>query len=828
MLAAAGWAPAAAQLAPPSTGGAVALDHLLQRLAESRRVLVIGAHPDDEDTAFLTLASRGYGADAAYLSLCRGEGGQNLVGDELGTALGLLRTGELASARSVDGARQFFTRAYDFGFSKTLEETSRFWQPDSLLKDVVRVIRRFRPHVVVTIYTGTRSDGHGHHQAAGVLAGAAFAAAGDPARFPELKAEEGVEPWTPLKLYRSAWLEGTTATLELPTGSIDPRSGRSYQQIAMASRSRHRSQDMGRPQPVGPATTRLRLLEDRTGLAGAQGQRDALFLGIPADTGRMAALADSLRHEVTVARLSAVAEPLARFVAAADTAAMTAEVRRMTAEALAISGGLVVDARAASAALVPGRPVEVVVELYNGGPFDVEVGNVTMRTPEGWAVRPRDDGVVSLPAGALFRRRFTVTPGAEAKPTQPYYLERPLTEAMYDWSRVPPEIRGLPLQPPELSAAVEVRMSAAAFALEREVTYRHVDRAIGEIREPVRVVPAVDVKLEPAVLVWPAGETSERTFTVTLVNNGDGPVSGVVGLETEGLPTPATIPFDFERAGESRVVRFRVTQPAGVQRARARVRAFARADDGRVFDRGVVMVAYPHIRPVSMVVEALADVRVEAVRLPRARRVGYVRGAADRVPEALRQVGIHLELLDGEALARDDLSQFDAIVVGSRAYETDTAPARHNARLLSYVERGGRLIVLYQQYKFSDGRFAPFELEISRPHDRITDETVPVTVLRPGHAVFTTPNRITEADWEGWPQERGLYFAGAWDDAYTPLLEMADPGGKPVRGGLLTAEYGEGTYVYTGLSFFRAIPAGVPGAYRLLLNLLDPGDEAVP
>jgi hypothetical protein len=251
------------------------------------------------------------------------------------------------------------------------------------------------------------------------------------------------------------------------------------------------------------------------------------------------------------------------------------------------------------------------------------------------------------------------------------------------------------------------------------------------------------------------------------------------------------------------------------------MRAVARTADGAAYDRGIKMVAYPHVRPAAMVIEAVSDVRVEPIRLPRAGNIGYVHGAADRVPEALRQVGLPLSELDAKALAQGDLAQFDVIVIGSRAYETDTALVNHNDRLLEYVHNGGHLVVLYQQYQFVDGGYAPYYLAISRPHDRITDETAPVTLLQPEHAAFNTPNRIRAGDWDGWPQERGLYFAGAWDNAYTPLLEMADPGEDPLRGGLLVARYGAGTYVYTGLSFFRAIPAGVVGAYRVLLNLLD-------
>jgi hypothetical protein len=296
-------------------------------------------------------------------------------------------------------------------------------------------------------------------------------------------------------------------------------------------------------------------------------------------------------------------------------------------------------------------------------------------------------------------------------------------------------------------------------------------------------------------------------------------VAGDVRLVADGWPSPPAVPFSLEKAGDSHVMTIDLARPRNLTSAEVTVTAVARVGE-QEFREHTAMVQYPHIRPTQYLRAASAAVRVEPLALPRLARVGYVRGASDRVPEALRQVGLPVVLLTPQDLADGDLSRFNAIVVGSRAYETDTALVRHNDRLLAYARQGGLLLVQYQQYAFVQGRFAPYPLSISRPHDRVADETVPVTVLAPGHPAFTTPNRIGAADWEGWPQERGLYFAGTWDSTYTPLLEMHDPGEPPKRGGLLVARVGSGTYVYTGLAFFRALPAGVVGAYRLFLNLL--------
>lgn len=815
-LAATSWA----QLAPPSTGGIVELDRLLQRLAEPRRVLVIGAHPDDEDTELLALASQGYGARAAYLSLSRGEGGQNLIGEELGEALGLLRTQELLAARSVDGARQFFTRAYDFGFSKSLEETLRFWPADTLLEDAVRVVRRFRPHLIVSVFSGTPRDGHGQHQAAGVTAQRVFEAAGDPNAFPELLAREGLAPWQPLRLYQSTRFDTTRTTVRLQTGAVDPRTGRSYHQIAMASRSLHRSQDMGQLQRLGPAQARLGLIKDRTGAADGSAAGD-LFAGVPRPETWLTRLADSLRGVAAPTRMAEVARALAQARARLEAdAGVTDSLGRAELErALAIAAGLAMDALASTEVLVAGSRFEVAVQVYNAGPFPASLERVRLTAPAGWQVEALDSSPAALASGALLTRRFAVAVPDDAPATAPYFLRRPRKGGLYDWSEASAALRGEPFDPPLLAAVVELSVLGAPLRLEREATYRYNDQAYGEIRRPLRVAPAVDVRLEPDVVAWPAGGPPKRAFTVTLTSNADQPLAGEVRLEAPGWPAPPPTSFRLERAGDTRVLTLDLVRPAGATRSATVVRAVARVGGGE-FASHVRVLQYPHIRPTPYLEPAAALVRVAPMALPPLQRVGYVRGASDRVPEALRQVGLPLELLDPATLADGDLDRFGAIVIGSRAYETDTALVHHNQRLLDYVRRGGLLIVQYQQYPFVQGRFAPYPLSIARPHDRVTDEASPVTLLVPEHPAFTRPNRIGPEDWEDWPQERGLYFAHDWDPAYTPLVEMHDPGEPPLRGGLLVARLGSGTYVYTGLSFFRALPAGTVGAYRLFLNLL--------
>jgi LmbE family N-acetylglucosaminyl deacetylase len=806
-------------LAPPSSGGYARLDWLLQRLTEPRRVLVIAAHPDDEDTGLLALAARGYGADAAYLSLSRGEGGQNLIGAELGIALGLLRTHELAAARAVDGARQFFTRAYDFGFTRDLAETERFWTPDSVFKDVVRVVRRFRPHVIEAVFSGTGRDGHGQHQMAGVLARRAFDAAGDPAVFPELEREEGLVPWTPLKLYGSARFNRQAATVRLPGAVLDPRLGRTVFQVAMESRSEHRSQDFGVLQPIGPAEVRLALERSRVDAAPDAG----LFAGIPATAGWLGALADSLRGAVTPARIADAVPALgAALRRVRREGAPRPDAPSLLEEALAIAGGVLLDARADRVSLVPGAGVVVTLEVHAAGlPTIVWRGATVHADGPGW----RDSVIVApgareLTPGASAAASDTIAVPERAAPTQPYFLSHPMRGALYDWSGVAALLRGLPQQPPVLMASFALEIGGTPVTLTREVTVRDQDQMVGEVRRPLRVTPRVEVMLEPDTVFWPTGDSLPRRYQVTVRHHAADTTRGTVRLLLDGWATPPPQTLVLTRDDETETLSFVVRRPPAARQSDIRVRAEVADADGRTYREGATTIAYPHIRPTAWVRPAEGRIRVAPGVLPTARRIGYVRGASDRVPEALRRAGLALDLLDRPALERGDLAAYDVIVVGSRAYETDSALIAANGRVLEWVRGGGHLVVQYQQYPYIRGGFAPYRLEIAQPHDRVTDESSPVTVLVPGHPLLRRPNRIGPGDWDGWPQERGLYFAGAWDAAWRPLLELADPGRAPVRGGLLVASVGKGTYIYTGLSFFRALPAGVPGAFRLFFNLL--------
>ena len=801
---------AVGQFAPPGTGGVAVLAGALKQLGANKRVLMIGAHPDDEYSDLVALFARGMGAQVAYLSLSRGEGGQNLIGPELGPELGIIRSEELLAARRIDGARQFFTRAYDFGYSKTLDEALRFWPRDSVLRDVLEVVRRFRPQIIVSVFSGTPRDGHGQHQVAGLVARQAFEALRD-------------SSWGPVKLYRSLYFDTASATLRLDAGVLDPVAGRSYHQIAMAGRSQHRSQDEGQLEQPGPRIGRLAFVEWRDAARGAR-DGDGLFAGV--DTlfpgkARYAGLIDSARAELNPTRPGAIAPLLGRALRELGDA--DSGQQAVLQEALAAAAGVVIDGFADDGVVIPAERVQVETSVWNAGDAGVTLEGIDVAAPAGWKVERLDPASSPLPTGTLATRRFAVTVATDAPRSQAYFLRRPLVGALYDWSGVPSAWRGLPFEPPPVQMTVRLTITGQALTLSREVVYRYRDQRTGEVRRPLFVTRPFDVAVAPELVVWPVDGAAGglRHFTITVTNRARGPaVAQVVVTAPPGWTTLRPDSLSFEREDESKSLSVTVAPPAGVRPGVYELKAAALGGGRQRSDGALVLIDYPHIRPRAVVHASTAELRAARISLPALTRVGYVRGASDRVPEALQAVGVPIELLGPDTLARGDLSRYDAIVIGSRAYETEPALVASNGRLLDYVRAGGLMIVQYQQYPFVNGGFAPYRVSIARPHDRVTDETAPVTVLDSASSAFHIPNDIGPDDWRGWVQERGLYFAHDWDPAYTPLVEMHDPGEPPLQGGLLQAALGKGTYVYTGLSFFRQLPAGVPGAYRLFANLL--------
>ena len=838
---------------------------------------MIGAHPDDEDTELLTILVRGMGAEAGYLSLNRGEGGQNLIGPELGEALGLLRTEELLAARRLDGARQYFTRAYDFGYSKTLDETWQHWPRDEILKDVVRIVRKFRPQIVVSIFSGTPRDGHGQHQAAGWAAREAFRIAGDSLRFPELAAE-GLVPWTPLKFYRSARFDSGATTLTIEGGVLDRAVGKSFHQIAMAGRSLHRSQDMGQLQQIGPSKVRLALVEDRTGagtgslFAGIDTSLAAMPLGerrlvggsaalVPhasssgplrryqarIDSVRAATGGDNSRTRALLYRAGRDLEEALVTTGAADTT----DKRRYYTKGVEISDQLahlntaagylsrvVFDVLVNDDHVIAGQPLQWTISTWNASstPHLAQL-SPSQCLPLGDCHSP---GTMSqrVEPGQIGTDSVTFDVLDEQPVTTPYFLRAPRDGDLYVWPKqtrnalLTPLPFGDPFEVPEFNGSAELTgegSDSVEAAFWTEAAFRVNDQARGEVRRPVTVVPRVDVKLDPASELWPLSSTGPHRFTVTLTHGARDSTRGTVTLQVPaGWPRIPPQRFDFSQEDERETFTFDVKPPARLRPGAVELKAIARDQSATAYDVGIYTVDYPHIHPRSYPRAARAVLRVAPLVLPRLSRIGYIRGAADRVPEALASVGVPLTLLNGNALEQGDLSRYDAIVIGSRAFEVDSALVENNRRILDYAQRGGLVIVQYQQQLYFRGGFAPYPLQVGGlsplgttvVHDRVTDENAPVQVISPAHPAVLLPNRIGTADWQGWVQERGLYFARSWDRHYRPVLRMNDPGEAPLGGGLLIARVGKGTYVYTGLSFFRQLPAGVPGAFRLFANLL--------
>ena len=767
-----------AQDGGPGTGGAVRLEQERRYLANGRRVLLVGAHPDDEDNRLIAILSRGLGAETAYLSLTRGEGGQNLIGRELGSTLGVLRSEELLAARQVDGAHQYFTRAFDFGFSKTPAEVFRFWPRDSVLKDMVRVIRRFQPQVIVSMFSGTARDGHGHHQVAGMLAREAFDVAGDSTRFRELWVEELLPPWTPLKFYRDY---GVTEGITLDGSVLDPVLGFTWHQIGMRSRSQHRSQDMGQLEaPAGPPV-RIRLE------ARAPGQPDVPDSGV----------------------FHGVLTPVRRSGDHGDNVEL-------------IERGIVLDAYVDDDEVNPGQQVPVTLVAFNGGRDTAQVGFYWVER-RGWRKVGTDDcpeldRVLAPGATVQCTMQLEVIPGSF--PDQPYFLYEGLVQGgMYRWVGEKSQWGEAFDRPLQVQAAL--RFGARAQSLRRDivVTRRRLDQGEGEMRDPVTIVPPVLLDVVPNRMLWPRA-LRRRSFDVLVAHTArDSSVANVRLVVPDGWQVTPMQRITLHQEGERRLLTFEVTAPG--DRAVGEVVFLAEAIVGADTMRlGAERVDYPHVTRRVILHLAESAITSADVEFPVGRKIGFVRGAADQIPEALAAAGMPVRVLSEDQLSDGTLDSLDVVVIGPRAYETNQALRRAHDRLMRFADAGGTLIIQYQQYQFVQGGYPPRPLTIASPHDRVTDETAPVRWL-PGSAQLQSgPNRLTPADFDDWVQERGLYFAATWDSSWTPLLEFDEPGEAPKRGGLLISRLGRGTVVYTGIAFFRQIPAAVPGAWRLFANLL--------
>jgi LmbE family N-acetylglucosaminyl deacetylase len=770
----------------PSQLDAAHLQRALERLPEGARILYIAAHPDDENTRLLSWLVQEKKVRAAYLSITRGDGGQNLIGKEQGPALGLVRTQELLAARRLDGATQFFTRARDFGFSKNPEEALRIWGKERILEDVVQVIRTFKPDVIVTRFSPKPSDTHGHHTASAQLALLAFDKAADAAYAPG----QHLAPWKTRRIVWNAWQgddpkKDVPDSVKLDANPYDPLLGLSIGELAGDSRTMHKSQGFGAGRGVAPAP------EFFTLLAGEPMQQ-SIFDGIPVQPvpPALSKALQAFKPEQPQLAIPALLE------------AYKESPRPELAEAIVQSAGLVLLAIAEQKTAVPGTAFPVTLTALQRNPAGLELAAVQLGSQ-----KLAGPGALT----ALWQQKASLTELPEPGSTDPAFLREPPQDGFYDITPFDERIRPEPL--PALFADFTLRRGGTSFVVRRPIVFREVDPVLGDRTRAIELAPPATIDAPSPVLLFP--DAAVRTLLVT-VRASAGAVSGVAFIEApEGFAVePKERAFKLDAAADAELS-FQVKP--GPRAAEGDLRLLVRIG-GQTYDRGRRRVEYPHIPP--QVWHPLA--RVRAVRFDLkpggTKNVGYVAGAGDEIAPVLSQLGYRVTLLD-EAALRGNLDGFDAIVLGVRAFNVDPWLGSLKPRLFDYVSQGGVLVVQYNTKNWLSKLpepLGPYPFSVSS--QRVTDETAEVTMT--DDAVLRGPNRIGAQDFANWVQERGLYFPDKWDDQYTAPLSMHDPGEAEQKGSLLVARHGKGRFVYTGLAFFRQLPAGVPGAMRLFANLL--------
>jgi LmbE family N-acetylglucosaminyl deacetylase len=852
---------ARAQVRSLYSNGAGGLGQLLRRLQTTASAMHTGAHPDDEDSALIARLVRGDQARVAYLALNRGEGGQNIISSDLFEKLGVIRTEELLQARRLDGGDQFFTRTFDYGFTKTRDEAAQKWGEQNALGDMVRVIRMYRPQVIISRFTGTPADGHGHHQLAGYLTPLAFHAAADPAKFPEQLAE-GLRPWQARKLYVSQSFSNNPnnkPTLEIETGRYDYLLGRTYFEIAMEGRSQHKSQEQGLIELHGPHPSGVRLVESLvkttepeqslfdgidtsiTGIARLSGLRDDAINGELSKMQKAAALALA---EYDVTSPGKIIRPLAEGLEAtrkareklsamtddanakADADFLLDQKEKEFSDALQRATGVTIEALSDAETVAPGESVQVALKVFMPDASLVQNVEMKLRAPEGWHVEPGT--TPQAPGGpfSVFRREtaqqsafFRLNIPSNAPITQPYWLTQPRAGDIFQWPADAP--KGLPFDPPQALGEVKMEIGGVPVVITKAVQYRYADPVRGEIRRDLNIVPALSVALDSNLIIVPVSlKNQTRRMAVRLTNNSQQALNGQVHLRLPAGWTaqPAEAPFEIKEKNARTALVFNVTVPARTKTGSFQIDAEAVTSgaSGQTFNREMHTIEFPHIQTHRIYTLAEATARVFELQVAPV-RVGYIMGSGDQVPEAIRQMGLPVTLLSEDELSTGDLSRYDVIVAGIYASKVRPDFAANNARLLDYVRGGGTLIVQYQRTDYVEKNLEPLPAKIG---PRVTDENAVVTILQPQHPAFNYPNKITADDWKNWRQERSLYNMTEFDARYVPLLESHDAGEAAQNGGELFLELGRGRYVYTSYAWFRQLPEGVPGAYRLFANLL--------
>lgn len=862
-----------AQSTPPATGAALAWEKLL-KLRTIVSVMHVTAHPDDEQGGVLVKLGRGEGARVTMLTLNRGESGDNAIGPQLFDALGLIRTEELMVANRYYGVdQQYFTTLVDYGYSKTLEESMARWGRDTVLRDMVRIIRMERPTILLSRFQGTTRDGHGNHQAAGAMATLAVEYAGDSTMFPDQIAS-GLRPWRPVKAYVGGVRENEDWTVRIDTGEYNPILGDAYENIARMGLSFQRSQVAGRFTPVaGPNLVYYRRADLNTSTSPRE---QSVFDGLSTTMESVAGAAGRAIDE-------AVAKAVAAFTMTDPTTSvpMLADGLRLTREAIVTSVdpqvrhllgfkeqqfqdaiNAAMGARLTAAtdpplmpAPVPGQTFAVTTRLELRGPQKVGVAEVRLVGDAGWATERAEAtraaegaentraaegaGATRATEGAENTRATEgaeVTRAAEGRfrvrladnvaiSTKPYFFRTGLQSSRYfllDGAQF-----GRPVTPAPLVAVAEYSVNGVPVTLREPVRRRDAKAPYGEAARVVRTVPRIAVSSSPAFVVVPAGQGEPVSVDVTVLHNANEPSNGQVTLNLpEGWSAkPASQAFAFARAGERATFRFAVT-PGRLEAGPYEIEAVAMdARPPYEYREGYELIDHRDLELRYLYREATTTVRGVNVSTVAGLKVGYVMGIGDQVPQALQQLGAEVTLLGERDLAGADLSAYDTIVTGTRAYAVRDDLKTYNARLLDYVRAGGNLIVLYNTQEFVPNTFAPFPGELPRTAEEVSEEDSPVTILAPTHQAFTWPNRITTEDFDGWVEQRGSKFFTTWAPAYTPMISTFDTGQKPQSGGWLTARVGKGTWTYFAYALHRQLPYGVPGAYRITANLLALGRQ---
>ncbi len=857
------------------------LAHVLRHLPVAARALMVGAHPDDEDSALLAELALRHGVHAVYLCLTRGEGGQNRIGPETGAAFGILRTGELLASRQHDGAFQLLAPYIDFGYAKTAQDVFDRWGREHMVGTIVQAIREVQPDVLISVWTGTPVDGHGHHQASGITTCEAFNRAGDIDAFPE-QLEAGLIPWQPRRLVIR--IRDTSPTevddLRIDTGRWDPVLGRSCFEIAMAGRSLHRSQNMGALQLKGSQHVIYRVAGGHPIAASAIDGGADLFADLPLaldawlsacsrgretpgyqateTAARLLRQAWEAYHPqraehtsaLLLQALRALREAIGKQLVASESAPETHAIRdrlEMTAHRVASAwvqaSGIALEVLASEPEVVAGERVDVNAELYNRGGATVTLQSLQAVVQPGWqaeclsasalCVTTSTTSPVTLPT-ALQPGASITTSFRAAAPTDE---ETALISTLSPWLRLPSEgdlycfsdpLPDLaPSARPILKVEAMLQVDDVSIPVVAPLVYRDVDPGFGEIRQPVRVRPTVMVDVSPDFMVIPEHADEPPVATVTL-NVHAAQQGRLVLRESHAAAAPIVLQERHFASAELRTLHQELPFDPNFQGRRTfhidwqRQTAPSSSTSLASYGHTIQTVDYRHIEAGYLLAPAQLSVTLVSAEIAPNLSIGYVPGTGDAMPQALAALGVAPDILDETALPFADLSRYDTIVIGVRALETRPLVAEHRERFWQYARSGGTLMMQYQKPR-EDGpsRFIPFpDVSMPRPVPRVSNERAPVTLIVPDDPLLTFPNRIAPNDFDDWVHERGLYFLATWPHALRPLLECADPGEPPRRGGLLHARLGKGHYIYCAYALFRQLPAGVPGAYRLLANLV--------